>query len=359
MVALGLRRKASDPCTGRTVNRDLLRKVWDRDELAELDTAERRLALRSLIAEEEMPCSVAELADWIDGSGPLSYLMRDPDVTDVLVNGPREVWAERSGVLAFEGALFDSTEDLWRMVERVLGDAGVQADASHPVADARLADGARIHVVLPPVAPHGPLVSIRRFPSQPLTMGDLRSRGMFDEREGAMLCAAVERRRTVAVSGGTGTGKTTLLNALLGCVADGERIVVVEETAELQPPCRHAVSLVARPPNTEGRGEVDLDSLVRAALRMRPDRIVVGEVRGPEALAALTAMATGHAGSLVTIHARSGEEALDRLVALALGARTGLSEATLRAAVDAAIDVTVHLDRLGGVRRVSAITHHR
>jgi pilus assembly protein CpaF len=244
-------------------------------------------------------------------------------------------------------------------VERVLGDAGVQADASHPVADARLADGARIHVVLPPVAPHGPLVSIRRFPSQPLTMGDLRSRGMFDEREGAMLCAAVERRRTVAVSGGTGTGKTTLLNALLGCVADGERIVVVEETAELQPPCRHAVSLVARPPNTEGRGEVDLDSLVRAALRMRPDRIVVGEVRGPEALAALTAMATGHAGSLVTIHARSGEEALDRLVALALGARTGLSEATLRAAVDAAIDVTVHLDRLGGVRRVSAITHHR
>jgi pilus assembly protein CpaF len=341
------------------LNPDLLRKVWARDELAELDVAQRRLALRSLIAQEEMQCSVADLADWIDGWGPLSALMRDPDVTDILVNGPRQVWVERSGALVFEGALFQSTEELVRLVERMLGNAGAQADASHPMVDARLADGARIHVVLPPVAPAGPLVSIRRFPSQPLTMSDLRSRGMVVAEDAATLIGAVEQRSTLAISGGTGTGKTTLLNALLGCVGDGERVVIVEETPELQSLCRHAVSLVARPPNSEGRGAVDLESLVRAALRMRPDRIVVGEVRGPEALAALSAMATGHAGSLVTIHARSGAEALNRMVSLALGARTGLSEEALRAAVHAAVDVTVHLERVGGVRRISAIEHLR
>jgi pilus assembly protein CpaF len=336
-----------------------LEKIWAHDELADLDVGQRRLALRALIAEEEIECSIADLADWIDGWGPLSGLMRDPRVTDVLVNGPRDVWAERSGSLTFEGVLFEDSEDLSRLVERLLGEAGAQADASHPVVDARLADGARIHVVLPPVAPAGPLVSIRRFPRQPLTMDDLLSRGMFDARDAAALTAAVEQRLTVAISGGTGTGKTTLLNALLGCVGDDERVVVVEETPELQPPCRHAVSLVARPPNSEGRGEVDLNSLVRATLRMRPDRIVVGEVRGPEALAALTAMATGHAGSLVTIHARSGPEALDRMVSLALSARTGLSEEALRAAVETAIDVTVQLERVGGVRRVSAIRYLR
>jgi pilus assembly protein CpaF len=357
MVSLGLRGKAFGPRFRRIVNPELLHKVWARDELADLDVAQRRLALRSLIAHEEMQCSVAELADWIDGWGPLSALMRDPYVTDILVNGPRAVWAERSGALVFEGALFQSTEELMRLVERLLGGAGAQADASHPVADARLDDGARIHVVLPPVAPSGPLISIRRFPSQPLTMSELRSRGMFDGPDAAALSAAVEQRLTVAISGGTGTGKTTLLNALLGCVADDERVVVIEETPELQPRCRHAVSLVARPPNSEGRGGIDLESLVRAALRMRPDRIVVGEVRGSEALAALSAMATGHAGSLVTIHARSGSEALNRMVSLALGARTGLSEEALRAAVHAAIDVTVHLERVGGVRRVSAIRH--
>ncbi|MEA2509666.1 MAG: pilus assembly protein CpaF [Actinomycetota bacterium] len=356
---MGLRGQASGSRFGYILNTDLLEKIWAHDELADLDVGQRRLALRALIAEEEIECSIADLADWIDGWGPLSGLMRDPRVTDVLVNGPRDVWAERSGSLTFEGVLFEDSEDLSRLVERLLGEAGAQADASHPVVDARLADGARIHVVLPPVAPAGPLVSIRRFPRQPLTMDDLLSRGMFDARDAAALTAAVEQRLTVAISGGTGTGKTTLLNALLGCVGDDERVVVVEETPELQPPCRHAVSLVARPPNSEGRGEVDLNSLVRATLRMRPDRIVVGEVRGPEALAALTAMATGHAGSLVTIHARSGPEALDRMVSLALSARTGLSEEALRAAVETAIDVTVQLERVGGVRRVSAIRYLR
>jgi pilus assembly protein CpaF len=341
------------------MRRELLQKVFERDELADLDIGQRRLALRSLITERSLQCSVAELADWIDGWGPLSGLMRDPKVSDVLVNGPREVWVERSGRLAHEGALFAEADELLRIVERVLGDSGAQADVSRPIVDARLSDGARIHVVLPPVAPQGPLVSIRRFPPQPLSVDDLLARGMFDEGQAATLTTAVRERRTLVISGGTGTGKTTLLNALLGGVSNDERVVLVEETPELQPLCRHAVSLVARPANIEGRGEIDLETLLRAALRMRPDRIVVGEVRGPEALSALTAMSTGHAGSMVTVHARSGAEALDRLVSLALGARTGLSEQALVSAVHAAVDITIHLDRVGGLRRVSAIQHLR
>jgi pilus assembly protein CpaF len=341
------------------VDQRLLEVVFAHDELADLDVGERRLALRSLITDNAMECSVTELADWVDGWGPLSTVMRDAEVTDVLVNGPHEVWVERSGRLRFEGARFADSRQLSRFVERLLGDAGAQADASHPVVDGRLVDGSRIHVVLPPVAPDGPIVSIRRFPRQPLRLPELVRLGMLDDVEAATLKAVVEARRTLVVSGGTGTGKTTLLNALLGCVADEERIILVEETAELHPPCRHSVSLIARPPNSEGRGEVTMKALVRAALRMRPDRIVVGEVRGSEALAALDAMSTGHPGSMLTVHSRSGPDALTRLVSLALAARIGLSERALRAAVEAAVDVSVHLERRGGVRRVSAIEQLR
>jgi pilus assembly protein CpaF len=341
------------------LNRDVLEAVFAHDELAELDAGERRLALRSLIAQERLDCTIAELADWVDGWGPLSGLMRDSSVTDVLVNGPYEVWVERAGRLSFEGALFKDARELLNLVDRMLGDAGVQADAAHPFADARLADGARLHVVIPPIAPGGPLISIRRFAPHPMTLTDLKLRGMFGEEDAAALTSAVQQRRTLVISGGTGTGKTTLLNALLGCVGDDERVVVIEETAELRPLCKHAVSLLGRPANAEGRGEVDLASLVRVALRMRPDRIVVGEMRGPEALAALMAMSTGHAGSMVTIHAGSGGEAIRRIVSLALGARTGATEETLGAAVERAVDVSVHLERLGGVRRVSAIRHLR
>lgn len=344
------RSKARQP-----VNREILETIWAHDELADLGAGERRLALRSLLAEEKLPGSVAEVADWVDGWGPLSEMMRDPEVTDVLINGPREVWVERSGSLILANVLFQDPRELRRLVDRLLGDSGVQADACHPIADARIADGARLHVVLPPIAPRGPIVSIRRFPNRSLTVMDLLDRGMFDTRHGEELTAAVRQRRTIAISGGTGTGKTTLLNALLGCVGDDERVVLVEETPELRPSCKHWVSLVARHANVEGRGEIDLATLVRAALRMRPDRIVVGEIRGAEALAALTAMSTGHSGSLLTVHASSGPEALKRIVSLALGARTGLSETALRSAVGTAIDVSVHLERSGGKRRIAAI----
>jgi len=330
--------------------------VLERDELAELDPAERRLALRDLLATEvppdELACSVALLADAIDGYGPLTPLMNDGDVTDVLVNGTDPVWVERAGALECTGVSFESLDELAGLIERLLGNAGARADASRPLADARLGDGSRLHVVLPPVAPEGPYVSIRKFPEARYDLDDLVAGGMLEAMQASLLATLVKDRRSIAISGGTGTGKTTLLNALLGVVPPTERVVVVEEIPELRPGCRHAVSLVARPPNVEGAGRIDLGMLVRAALRMRPDRIVVGEIRGDEALAALSAMSTGHEGSMVTVHARTPDDALERFVTLALQAGSGASEAALQRQVTRALEVVVQLGRDDQGRRV-------
>jgi pilus assembly protein CpaF len=341
------------------VNQNLLARVLDHDELAELDAAERRLALRRLVAEStdplEVSTAVAELADIIDGFGPLSAPMRDELVTDIMVNGPRDVWIERDGSLVRTDISWHDVGDLVAFAERILSAAGVRVDASIPVADARLSDGSRINVVLPPIAPHGPLLSIRRWPRLPYSLEDLCDRGMLDKDQAAILSAAVGDMKTIAISGGTGTGKTTLMNSLLACIGPLERVVIIEETPELHPQCRHAVSLLARPPNIEGRGGIDLDALVRTSLRMRPDRIIVGEVRGPEALTALSAMSTGHEGSMVTVHARSAGDALDRMVTLALQASSGASEANLNRRVRAAFDLAVHLERRGTTRVVAEI----
>ena len=340
----------------RSSARDLYELVLERDDLAELDPAQRRLALRELVAEEvpqdEVGPCVAHLADTIDGFGPLSALMRDSLVTDVLANGTEPVWVERCGVLEETGVAFSSIDELLSLIDRLLGEAGARVDSARPIADARLRDGSRIHVVLPPVAPDGPLVSIRRFPPARFGLGDLVDRGMLDSPKAALLEALVRDRRSIVISGATGTGKTTLLNALLSAVPDTERVVLVEETPELRPACIHSVSLIARPPNIENSGEVGLASLVRAALRMRPDRIVVGEVRGEEALAALAAMSTGHEGSMVTVHARGPDEALERLVTLALQAGSGASETALQRQVTRALDVVVQLGRDSTGQRV-------
>lgn len=328
-------------------------------ELSDLDPAERRLALRSLVRSSglnaSLPDAVARLSDWIDGFGPLTSAMTDPDVTDVLVNGPDEIWVERSGRLEREPAAFDDGGQLMDLIERLLGTAGARADASHPIADARMRDGSRIHVVLPPLSGADPVMSIRRFPQTALSLEALEERGSITADQRQRLSDAVAERRMVAVGGGTGTGKTTLLNALLGRVDDGERVVVIEETPELAPVCPHWVSLVARPPNIEGRGAFDQSELLRAALRMRPDRIVLGEVRGAEALIALQAMATGHEGSMVTVHSRSAAEVPDRLVDLASMAPRGPSEGGLRRRVRASLDVVVQLERVDGKRRVVEI----
>jgi pilus assembly protein CpaF len=337
----------------------LLEAVLDHDELADLDPAERRLALRSLVAQTghfaDLAGPVSKLADEIDGYGPISDFMRDPHVTDVLVNGAHEVWVERAGKIARTDAEFAGDEALRDFIERWLGGAGVRIDSTHPIADTRLPDGARMHVVLPPVAPGGPLVSIRRFSHRPLGTQDLIRAGTLTSSEATFLVWCVRRRATLAISGETGAGKTTLLNALLAHVGGSERVVTIEETPELRPACAHAVSLVARGPNVEGRGYVGLPGLVRAALRMRPDRIVVGEVRGAEALTALGAMATGHRGSMVTLHAGSGRDAVERMTVLALEASSGASEVSLRRRVTDALDFVIHLERRDGTRRLAEV----
>ncbi len=320
----------------------MLERVLDNDWLATLDPAERRLALRDLLPPDE----VAEVAEHVDGYGPLADVMSRPGVTDVLVNGPREVWAEQDGTLVRVPLAWPDADALRDFVDRLLARGGACVDAARPVADGRLPDGSRIHVVLPPIAPHGPLVSIRRFPGARFTLEGLVCNGMLTEPEASGLRDLVAARTSIVVSGATGSGKTTLLNALLALVGTEERVVTIEETPELGPFESHVVSLVARPPNVEGAGAVDLDALVRASLRMRPDRIVVGEVRGREAAAALAAMATGHEGSLLTLHARSAAQAPERFAALA---------GTDVARVLDAVGAFVHVARREGARRVEEI----
>lgn len=326
----------------------LLDLAFERDSLAELDPGARRLALRDLVhdhADEDDARRLLErLADTIDGFGPLTEFMRDPSITDVLVNGPDEVWVERRGHLERTHVAFDDLAALEAFIDRFVSTAGTRVDASSPLGDARLPDGSRIHVVLPPIASK-PLLSIRRFPDRPMDMDDLVAASMLDRASAERLTGWVRDRRNILISGRTGTGKTTLLNALLGEIAADERIVLIEETAELQPVDVHVVGLVARGPNVEGAGTVDLVALVRAALRMRPDRIVIGEVRGGEALTALDALSTGHEGSLLTIHARGCADALDRVASLASRASPTERLVGLRKRVGSIFDVIVQLDR--------------
>ena len=334
---------------------DALGIVLEHDELADLDEAARRLAMRALlIGNGASPRLIERVAAYVDGYGALDELMRDEAVTDILVNGPHDVWVERDGVLSRSDVVFSSQEELRATIERLISKGGGRVDAARPIADVALPNGSRMHVVLPPLAPDGPKVSIRRFPEIPLDLSELCRRQMFGRDTLDLLIDAVRSRRTIAISGGTGCGKTTLMNALLAEVPPTERLVTIEETPELRPGCPHWVSLVARPPNVEGKGEVTLSDLFRATLRMRPDRIVIGEVRGPEALVALDAFSTGHPGSLVTVHARSASEVCERFVSLA--SRAGRSsESTLRSRFADAFDLTVHLERHESQRRIAEI----
>jgi len=342
---------------------ELLPLAYANHQIAELDAAARRLALRELAinstSTEDVAMSVASAADAIDGFGVLTALMGDPSVTDILVNGPGEVWVERDGVLESAEVSFQTHEELSLFVRRILDGSGVSIDVMHPIADARLLDGSRMHVVLPPAAPDGPLVSIRRFPQRPWSLDDLVGFEMLRPDEARTLASMCADRRTIAISGGTGSGKTTLLNALLGTIDSSERVVLIEETPELRPRCPHRVSLLTRGANLEGTGTIDASELLRAALRMRPDRIVVGEVRGVEASIALQAMSTGHPGSMVTIHADSPSGALERMTRLVLQASPGATESGLRETVNRCFEIVVQLDRSEGRRRVVAIEEHR
>jgi pilus assembly protein CpaF len=314
---------------------------------------EREAALLDVGSREELMARVAERSF---GLGPLEPLLRDASVDEVMVNGAGAVWVERGGRLEPTDVRFGSAADLRDVIERILAPLGRRVDEAEPLCDARLPDGSRVNVVIPPLAPDGPIVTVRRFRARGLSADDLVAAGTWEPPLRDLLARAVRARLSVLISGGTGSGKTTTLNALSSFVPSDERIVTIEDTLELRLRQPHVVRLEARPPSVEGRGEVTIRRLVRNALRMRPDRIVVGEVRGGEALDMLAAMTTGHDGSLSTVHAGSPEEALRRLETLALMAGVGLPHAAIREQVADAIDLVVHQARLpDGTRRVVAV----
>jgi len=290
------------------------------------------------------------------GLGPLEDLLADPTVEEVMVNGPHQVYVERGGQIEAVEAGFADEEELRNAIERILAPLGRRIDELSPMVDARLADGSRVNAVIPPLAIDGPALSIRRFGAVRPGPRELVGLGTLTESQLELLAEAIGDRRSVLVSGGTGSGKTTMLNALSSFVSPGERVVTIEDAAELRLQRRHVVRLESRPAGVEGRGEVTIRDLLRNALRMRPDRIVIGEVRGAEALDLLTALNTGHRGALSTVHANSAADALARLETLALMAGLGLPHGAIAAQVRRGIDLVVHLERLpDGSRRVSEI----
>jgi pilus assembly protein CpaF len=290
------------------------------------------------------------------GLGPLEILLADPQVEEVMVNGADRVFVERGGRIEPTSIVFADEEELRNAIERILAPLGRRVDELSPMVDARLADGSRVNVVIPPLAIDGPAISIRRFGAERPGPDRLVELGTLDHGQRAQLEEAVRERRSILVSGGTGSGKTTLLNALSSFVGPDERVVTIEDAAELRLQQPHVVRLESRPAGVEGRGEVTIRDLLRNALRMRPDRIVIGEVRGPEALDLLTALNTGHDGALSTVHANSPRDAVARLETLALMAGVGLPHEAITEQVRRGIDLLVHLRRMpDGSRRVTEI----
>ncbi|NLX97699.1 MAG: CpaF family protein [Rhodopirellula sp.] len=299
----------------------------------------------------------AELLDEIFGLGPLERLMRDPSISDILVNGPAEVFVERRGRLEKADICFADQPHVMRIIQRVVSRVGRRIDEVSPTVDARLPDGSRVHAIIPPLALDGPKLSIRRFGVRPLDADDLVDGGSLTREMLDFLAAAVQARVSFLISGGTGSGKTTLLGALSAFVSDAERLVTIEDSAELILRHPHVVRLETRNANVEGSGEVSQRELVRNSLRMRPDRIIVGEVRGGEALDMLQAMNTGHEGSLTTIHANDTRDALSRLEMMVAMTGLELPVPVVRQYISAGIRLVVHLARLqGGVRRVMRIS---
>jgi pilus assembly protein CpaF len=323
-----------------------------------------RAELNHVVEEEKVPLSgeqrkrlIADVADDVLGHGPLQRLLDDPTITEIMVNGPDMVFVEQNGKLTLSPARFTSEEQLRRVIERIVSRVGRRIDESSPLVDARLSDGSRVNAVIAPVAFSGSSLTIRKFSKDPFKVADLISFGTLSPEMAELLRACVEARLNIIVSGGTGTGKTTLLNVLSSFIPEGERIVTIEDAVELQLQQAHVVRLESRPPNVEGRGEIGIRELVRNSLRMRPDRIVVGEVRGGESLDMLQAMNTGHDGSLSTVHANSPRDAVARLETLVLMAGMDLPLRAIREQIASAVDVIVQLSRLrDGTRRVTAVT---
>jgi pilus assembly protein CpaF len=322
-----------------------------------LTEIKQRLQLEPTLAREDRERLASEIADDIFGYGPLERLLSDSTISEVMVNGCSDIWIEREGRLSQTPLRFSDDSQLRRIITKMVGQIGRRIDESSPMVDARLPDGSRVNAIIPPLSLSGPLLTIRRFAKERFDLEELIRLGTITEQAARFLCNSVESDLNILISGGTGSGKTTALNALSAAVPDTDRIVTIEDAAELQLKQRHVVRLESRPKNIEGEGEVTIRDLVRNALRMRPDRIIVGEVRGAEALDMLQAMNTGHEGSLSTIHANSPRDALNRLETMVLMAGYELPVKAIRQHVAAALDLIIQLDRLDdGSRHVTQIS---
>ncbi len=349
------------------VHRKLLNRL-NLEALAQTDRAraesEIRALLMQLLAEEPTPLSLAErevlfaeVLDDVFGLGPLEPLLRDPTVSDILVNTHRHVFVERGGRLERVTASFQDDRHLLRVIDRIVSRVGRRVDDSSPMVDARLEDGSRVNAIIPPLAVDGPLLSIRRFPVERLKAEDLVTLKALTTPMLEFLAHGVRARLNCLISGGTGAGKTTLLNVLSGFIGDTERIVTIEDAAELQLRQEHVARLETRPPNVEGKGAIRQRELVINALRMRPDRIIVGEVRGAEALDMLQAMNTGHDGSLTTVHANAPRDALARIETMIAMGAVNLPERAMRQQITSAIQIVVQQTRLSdGTRKVTSIS---
>ncbi|HJZ75822.1 MAG TPA: CpaF family protein [Vicinamibacterales bacterium] len=349
------------------VHRKLLNRL-NLEALAQSDRtraeSEIRTLLGELLAEENTPLSLSEreglfgeLIDDVFGLGPLEPLLRDPSISDILVNTYRHVFVERGGTLHRVPTTFQDDRHLLRVIDRIVSAIGRRVDDSSPMVDARLPDGSRVNAIIPPLAVDGPLLSIRRFPAERLKADDLVRLTAMTKPMLDFLSHCVRARLNAIISGGTGAGKTTLLNVLSGFIGDRERIVTIEDAAELQLHQEHVARLETRPPNVEGKGAIRQRQLMVNALRMRPDRIVVGEVRGEEALDMLQAMNTGHDGSLTTVHANTPRDALSRIETMIAMGATNLPERAMRQQISSAIQLVVQQTRLSdGSRRVTSIS---
>jgi pilus assembly protein CpaF len=349
------------------VHRDLIKKVDLEKLLFMQDTRARQTLLTiilPLVAEQGIPLSASErerianeVMDEVFGLGPLEPLLQDPTVNDILVNTHSQVYVERSGMLELTSVTFKDSTHLMHIIDKIVSSVGRRVDESAPMVDARLLDGSRVNVIIPPLAVDGPILSIRRFGTTPLTAEDLLAYREYTPQMMDILQKAVKARLNVIVSGGTGAGKTTLLNVLSGFISERERIVTIEDSAELRLKQNHVVRLECRPPNVEGKGGVRQRELVINALRMRPDRIVVGEIRGEEALDMLQAMNTGHDGSITTLHANSPRDALARIETMCMMANLNLPEKAIRQQIASAVHLIVQVSRMSdGTRRVTHIT---
>lgn len=347
------------------------RLLDDRADESGSSLADRRIRLRDAVRKvlsedrvilpaEELAALVRQISDEVVGLGPLESLLRDPDVTEVMINGPEEIYIERGGVITRAEVRLENEEQIYHLIERVIGPLGLRVDESQPFVEARLTDGSRLHAIIRPLSVRGPAVTIRKFSVRPFTLPDLVANGTMDAQMAEFLERAVRSRLNIIVSGGTGSGKTTLLNVLSASIPSNERLITIEEAAELRLARDHVVTLEARPPNIEGKGEVTVRDLLRNALRMRPDRIIIGECRGGEALDMLQAMNTGHEGSLSTCHANSPEDLLVRLETMVMMAEMGLPVGPIRQQIASAIDLIIHSARFpDGSRRVVRISEVR